>query len=637
MLDPSERLRNAIVDDKPLIVSRLLKRFPQFLDNIDPKNGWSNLHYAAFHDRYDIAELLLQHIHRRYLNRDNYDCFASPLHSKRNSESFRRAGYTQINSEEEIKMTFKKETVIHLASRTNSYRTLQLLLSYFNICIDQRAGNGYTATHICSRYDYQESLSVLLENGAYPNIQDDDGNTPLHLSLQYGFIKCAEMLMNYKANDEMVNNEGWKPIDIAFNFEVQTKFQAIKSRPHAVSMHPSTSNSTVNSSYSIGKVGQSSLNKVALPPIHSRKFSLSSFSDQFDDDDDQIGFDYDSDLHSLGTSSSSKNTRSSSPLIGAQFAPGLRSASTQNLPISQIDENKRSQRRRPPSVSISIPTNTPQMIAASAVTTPTSTTTPRKPPSVMSPNSKRISMSTRTFRSNSQSSEPSPQKSPNRAGTNNSIIGPSSSQPSPRKSRSASTLSSQASVNSQTFTSIRKPPLGQPHNHMQQQSQHQSQQQQQQYLMSLPKPQHINSVPSNFPQPPTIRSHSRVGSGASVKIKRAFSSSSDIDEAASKLNDFKMKNDNRIALGIKLDTLVNKSQDSLVLESPVDKPNNSFAHSSGMFHTASFSKPNTAAIAAAEAFGLPSPLSATNTHFFGNSTSKVLSIPIASLKSRRAS
>ncbi|GMG19518.1 unnamed protein product [Ambrosiozyma monospora] len=450
------------------------------------------------------------------------------------------------------------------------------------------------------------------------------------------------MLMNYKANDEMVNNDGWKPIDIAFNFEIQTKFQAIKSRPHAVSMHPSTSNSTVNSSYSIGRLGQSSLNKVALPPIHSRKFSLSSLSDQFDDDDDQIGFDYDSDLHSLGTSSSSKNTRSSSPLIGSQFAPSLRSASTQNLPISQIDESKRSQRRRPPSVSISIPVSTPQMTASSTVTTPTSTTTPRKPPNVISPNSKRVSMSTRTFRSNSQSSEPSPQKSPNRADANNSIAGPSSSQPSPRKSRSASTLSSQASVNSQTFTSIRKPQLGQPHSHMQQQSQqhqqpHQQQHQQQQYLMSLPKPQHINSVPSNFPQPPTFRSHSRIGSGASIKIKRALSSSSDIDEAASKLNDFKLKNDNRIALGIKLDTLVNRSQDSLILESPVDKPNNILAHSSGMFHTASYSKPNTAAIAAAEAFGLPSPLSATNTQFFGNSTSKVLSIPIASLKSRRAS
>ncbi|OBA15172.1 uncharacterized protein OGAPODRAFT_49734, partial [Ogataea polymorpha] len=197
MIDPSVRLRNAIVDGQLPIVVRLLNRYPDLLDNIDPANGWSNLHYAAYHDRLEICDLLLRRI------------------------ADRARGPT---AGDEIKLTFQHDTVIHTACSNNAHRSLELLLEYFSVCIDQRGHHGYTASHVCCLANFPLCLSVLLENGAYPNIQDDDGNSPLHLALQYGALECIDLLVAYKADGQLVNNAGWKPEELAYDFEVQSRY-----------------------------------------------------------------------------------------------------------------------------------------------------------------------------------------------------------------------------------------------------------------------------------------------------------------------------------------------------------------------------------------------------------------------------
>lgn len=231
MSDPSVRLRNAVISGNYFIVTRLLRRYPEFLDNIDPSNGWTNLHYAAFHDRYEVAEILLGLIASRDGGRERTDSVnssSSPSSVNRITSNSSPREYTQITSEDEIKLDFEHNTVIHAACSGNASHTLSLLLEYFSVCIDQRGKNGFTSSHISTIKDNPNCLSILLENGAYPGIIDDAGNTPLHLALQYGHMKCAQLLVEHKADDTMVNIEGWSPLDLVFDDQIKKEYEEIK-------------------------------------------------------------------------------------------------------------------------------------------------------------------------------------------------------------------------------------------------------------------------------------------------------------------------------------------------------------------------------------------------------------------------
>lgn len=419
MTDPSIRLRNAIKEDNYFITSRLLKRFPFLLDNIDPSNGWSNLHYSAFHNNYQISELLLKYIHSRFIST------SLKLSTQDNSIKLKDKNsslYNQITDEDEIKLTFEKQTVLHVACLGNSAATLNLLLSYFNVCIDQRDIKGFTPSHICCIKGFSDCLSILLEKGSYPNIQDNNGDTPLHKAFQYSNSKCLELLIRYKADDQLLNNVGWKPIDVAFDNDIiqeyklitnlnsnnstyssniiqndsnlisklpQTKYAPTKvnqNNVRTISFLPSTHNSSSSSS--------NYPTRINLPSIQPRKYSLSSMlSDEYVDK-----FDLHEDTRS---SNSSKNSRTSSPSCSVNDFNHL----PRKSPSIQESNYQFNSKRYPQPPSFSSNAN------------PSSTlTSPRR--STMSnhsihdsPTSKRSSLSTRTFRSNSQISETSPIKS----------------------------------------------------------------------------------------------------------------------------------------------------------------------------------------------------------------------------------
>ncbi|KAG7918799.1 hypothetical protein KL905_003810 [Ogataea polymorpha] len=456
MIDPSVRLRNAIVDGQLPIVVRLLNRYPDLLDNIDPANGWSNLHYAAYHDRLEICDLLLRRIADRARGPT-----AGVYKAARHAPPPR--SYAQITSEDEIKLTFQHDTVIHTACSNNAHRSLELLLEYFSVCIDQRGRHGYTASHVCCLANFPLCLSVLLENGAYPNIQDDDGNSPLHLALQYGALECIDLLVAYKADGQLVNNAGWKPEELAYDFEVQSRYRAMQTHPPALAAMSALANQSSGV--------PSPLNaKVSLPSIQHRKFSLSSHT-SFNSDTDEP---YAGDSNSMSTSSSVRITRDPSPVFGV-----TQGASSSNS-LASVHEHGQGLARKAPPMPIAVPalggssgsSTPPRKLSNPAPASATSSL------STQSPGSKRSSMSMRNFRSNSQTSESSPMKLQNR-------------------------------------------------------------------LFSRPHAQSSPVVPEDQHMPtPTP---------------------TDADDAASKLSNFRLQNENRLKLGMKLDSMM-RSQESLAQE-----------------------------------------------------------------------
>lgn len=60
-----------------------------------------------------------------------------------------------------------------------------------------------------------ECLKYFLENGTNPNIQNENGWTPLHFAASHGFIKIIKILLEYGANPNIQNIYGRTPLDCA--------------------------------------------------------------------------------------------------------------------------------------------------------------------------------------------------------------------------------------------------------------------------------------------------------------------------------------------------------------------------------------------------------------------------------------
>ena len=74
----------------------------------------------------------------------------------------------------------------------------------------------WTPLHYTSLYDdFIESTQHLLAHDANPNAADDEGLTPLHLTVQNGSIQTAALLIEAGANRKAKDKQGLTPYDTA--------------------------------------------------------------------------------------------------------------------------------------------------------------------------------------------------------------------------------------------------------------------------------------------------------------------------------------------------------------------------------------------------------------------------------------
>lgn len=73
-------------------------------------------------------------------------------------------------------------------------------------------GSGDGALHILVRGRDLPWISYLLSRGARPDLQNQNGDTPLMIAAQMGWVEAAEALIARRANVNLPNNGGETPL-----------------------------------------------------------------------------------------------------------------------------------------------------------------------------------------------------------------------------------------------------------------------------------------------------------------------------------------------------------------------------------------------------------------------------------------
>lgn len=74
---------------------------------------------------------------------------------------------------------------------------------------------GVTPLMYASQWGYRDIAELLLKNGANPNLAPFDGNTALHASVKAGNDSIAELLLDYNAEVNVANRKGLTPLHYA--------------------------------------------------------------------------------------------------------------------------------------------------------------------------------------------------------------------------------------------------------------------------------------------------------------------------------------------------------------------------------------------------------------------------------------
>lgn len=192
MLDPYLRLKEAVIRDKLSVVKTLLRRFPDLLKAKDASNnGWSLLHYASYYGNYLVCVYLIQ---------------------------------LGCDSNGNISTDFTGKCPIHVSIIKGDEQTSHLLLQHFPLTIEYRDFDGNVPLLLACQHGNHKVLNLLISCSANINARNNNGDNGLHLALKNGHLESCKILLQYGLNDSMMNNDNFRPSDVAFTFETQRKF-----------------------------------------------------------------------------------------------------------------------------------------------------------------------------------------------------------------------------------------------------------------------------------------------------------------------------------------------------------------------------------------------------------------------------
>jgi ankyrin repeat protein len=107
-------------------------------------------------------------------------------------------------------------TFIKAVKDRDGDKVTSLLSTPSNFVINTKeSGSGNGALHFVTRDRDFTWLSFLLGKGAKADLQNDQGDTPLILASQIGWVEGADMLLRRGAGVDLANSQGETPLILA--------------------------------------------------------------------------------------------------------------------------------------------------------------------------------------------------------------------------------------------------------------------------------------------------------------------------------------------------------------------------------------------------------------------------------------
>jgi ankyrin repeat protein len=111
--------------------------------------------------------------------------------------------------------TVVEGTVLHCAASHDRPELLRVMLEA-GAPPDAAGLGGWTPLHVAALFGSAGSAEVLMAAGADPDARTDPGtSTPLHIAAGYGQVNVAEVLLQTGAAVNVVDSEGYTPLDRA--------------------------------------------------------------------------------------------------------------------------------------------------------------------------------------------------------------------------------------------------------------------------------------------------------------------------------------------------------------------------------------------------------------------------------------
>ena len=140
-----------------------------------------------------------------------------------------------------------RESLIHeiVATENKLVRPIFTILEYFklNDLLNSLVNKcSQTALHYCCLYNQPIYIRSLLKLGCNPDIQDNEGNTALHIAIRENHLKCLESFINSGTNFDLKikNDDGFTPLHLAIrdsNLDIVAKLlkydDSIVSEPYS--------------------------------------------------------------------------------------------------------------------------------------------------------------------------------------------------------------------------------------------------------------------------------------------------------------------------------------------------------------------------------------------------------------------